>query len=56
MQGAGVRVPEVDLNKKVSKQQPRHTDELKTGGVPREQNILKGHLPRVMYHQVYRYS
>jgi len=23
------------------------------GGVPREQTMLKGHLPRVMYHQVY---
>ena len=23
------------------------------GGVPREQKILKGHLPRVIYHQVY---
>jgi len=23
------------------------------GGVPREQEMLKGHLPRVMYHQVY---
>jgi len=27
------------------------TDSL--GGVPREQKMLKGHLPRVMYHQVY---
>jgi len=24
-----------------------------SGGVPREQNMLKGHLPRVIYHQVY---
>jgi len=24
--------------------------------VPREQKILKGHLPRVMYHQVYQYT
>ena len=23
------------------------------GGVPREQKMLKGHLPRVIYHQVY---
>ena len=23
------------------------------GGVPREQKILKGHLPRVLYHPVY---
>ena len=23
------------------------------GGVPRDQKMLKGHLPRVMYHQVY---
>ena len=23
------------------------------GGVPREQKMLTGHLPRVMYHQVY---
>ena len=26
------------------------------GGVPREQKMLKGHLPRVMYHQVYEYT
>jgi len=26
------------------------------GGVPREQTMLKGHLPRVMYHQVYKYT
>ena len=25
----------------------------KLGGVPREQKLLKGHLPRVIYHQVY---
>ena len=25
-------------------------------GVPREQQILQGHLPRVTYHQVYWYS
>ena len=24
------------------------------GGVPREQKMLQGHLPRVMYHQVYQ--
>ena len=24
-----------------------------SGGVPREQKMLKGHLPRVIYHQVY---
>ena len=23
------------------------------GGVPREQKMLKGHLPRVIYHQAY---
>ena len=23
------------------------------GGVPREQKMLKGHLPRIIYHQVY---
>jgi len=23
------------------------------GGVPREQKMLKGHLPRVIYHQLY---
>jgi len=23
------------------------------GGVPREQKMLKGHLPKVIYHQVY---
>ena len=26
------------------------------GGVPREQKILKGHLPRVIYHQVYKHA
>ena len=26
------------------------------GGVPREQKKLKGHLPRVIYHQVYYYT
>ena len=25
------------------------------GRVPREQKMLKGHLPRVIYHQVYKY-
>ena len=25
-------------------------------GVPREQKMLKGHLPRVIYHQVYEYT
>jgi len=29
------------------------TDSTKQGGVPREQKMLKGHLPRVIYHQVY---
>jgi len=26
------------------------------GGVPREQKMLKGHLSRVIYHQVYQYT
>ena len=26
------------------------------GGVPREQGMLKGHLARVIYHQVYQYT
>ena len=26
------------------------------GGVPREQKMLKGHLPRVIYHLVYWYT
>jgi len=26
------------------------------GGVPREQKMLKGHPPRVIYHQVYSYT
>ena len=26
------------------------------GGVPREQKTLKGHLPRVLYHQAYEYT
>jgi hypothetical protein len=25
------------------------------GGLPREQKILKGHLPRAMHHQVYTF-
>ena len=29
-----------------------HTRGTSLGGVPREQKILKGHLPRVIYHQV----
>ena len=29
------------------------TDSGLVGGVPREQKMLKGHLPRVIYHQVY---
>ena len=39
---------------------PYHADRLRDhtlagplGGVPREQKMLKGHLPRVIYHQVY---
>ena len=31
-------------------------DRLRLGGVPREQNIRKGHLPRVIYHQVCQYA
>ena len=27
--------------------------DIELGGVPREQKMLKGHLPRVIYHQVY---
>jgi len=27
-----------------------------SGGVPREQKMLKGHLPRVIYHEVYQYT
>ena len=30
-----------------------HTPGTSLGGVPREQKMLKGHLPRVIYHQVY---
>jgi len=26
------------------------------GGVPRDQKMFKGHLPRVIYHQVYEYT
>ena len=26
------------------------------GGVPQEQSMLKGHLPRIVYHQVYEYT
>ena len=29
---------------------------LALGGVPREQKMLKGHLPRVIYHQIYWYT
>ena len=34
-------------------------DRLRVGwldGVPREQKMLKGHLPRVIYHQVYQHT
>ena len=30
----------------------RSGDRLRVGGVPGEQEMLKGHLPRVRYHQV----
>ena len=30
-----------------------HTRGTSLGGVPREQKMLKGHLPRVIYHQVF---
>jgi len=30
-----------------------HSPGTSLGGVPREQKMLKGHLPRVIYHQVY---
>jgi len=30
-----------------------HTRGISLGGVPREQRVLKGHLPRIIYHQVY---
>jgi len=29
---------------------------VQVGGVPREQKMLKGHLPRVTCHQVYQYT
>ena len=29
---------------------------IRLGGVPREQKMLKGHLPRVIYHRVYQYT
>jgi hypothetical protein len=29
---------------------------LTDGGVPREQKMLKGHLPIVIYHEVYQYT
>jgi len=32
----------------------RHTRGISLGGVPREQKIIKGHLPRVIYHPVYQ--
>ena len=31
-------------------------DVIKLEGVPREQKMLKGHLPRVIYHQVYLHT
>ena len=46
-------------------QEARHTpaiglipgrDRLTLGGVPREQKMLKGHLPRVIYHQICWYA
>ena len=33
-----------------------HTRGTSLGGVPREQKMLKGHLPRVMYHQILAYE
>ena len=33
-----------------------HTLAGSLGGVPPEQKMLKGHLPRVIYHQVYLYT
>jgi len=30
-----------------------HTRGTSLGGVPREQKLFKGHLPRVIYHRVY---
>ena len=33
--------------------QPKRVRVMQPGGVPREQNMLKGHLPRVIYHGVY---
>ena len=33
-----------------------HTRETSLGGVPREQKMLQGHLPRVIYQQVYQYT
>ena len=32
------------------------SDRLRVGWVPREQKMLKGHLPRVIHHQVYQYT
>ena len=34
----------------------KHTYGTSLGGVPREQKMFKGHLPRVIYHQVYQYT
>ena len=46
--GSGFRVP--DFGYAVSGSSTRGTS---LGGVPREQKMLKGHLPRVIYHQVF---
>jgi len=35
------------------REQLERVDRTSLGGVPREQKMLKGHLPRDIYHQVY---
>ena len=39
-----------------AEQEGEAENEHEKGGVPREQKMLKGHLPRVIYHQVYWYT
>ena len=46
-QGASPRTPSAAPARRI------HFSDKTQGGVPREQKMLKGHLPRVIYHQVY---
>jgi len=48
--------PQRPLGTRGSRVEGPHTRGTSLGGVPREQKMLKGHLPTVKYHQVYKYT